>query len=176
MGALPYYYGDDRAAVALQLFDLVLPLATEYGVRAALQSRPQPILLHATTSPWWSAQVHRHIAGLDDCIVCRIPEEGDPAFTCTTGDVSVDGKERMDASLPFLAATGGLLLLAALVRLQTGELDTQNANQLTLFLDFPDPSLVEANWTCRDGCRVRLPAARRKARAEHTRWAHLDRG
>jgi hypothetical protein len=175
MRGLPYYYGDERADEALKMFDLILPLANEYGVRAALQSRPQPLLLHATTSPWWSAQLHRHVAGLDDCIVCRLPEEEDPAFDCTTGDVSIDGKQRMDASLPFLAAASGLLLLAALARLQTGQLDEQEANQVTLHLDQPEPAVVETIWECRPTCRVRPAAARRHARAEGTRWAHLDR-
>lgn len=176
MRALPYFYGDTRAHEALDIFDLILPLANEYGARAALQSRPQPLLLHATTSPWWSAQLHRHVAGLDDCIICRIPEDKDPEFACTTGNVSTDGKQRMDASLPFLAAAGGLLLLTALVRLQTEQLLDQEPNHLALYLDVPQPAIVEAKWECNEDCRVRLPAVRRKARVKGTRWAHLDRG
>ena len=51
----------------------------------------------------------------------------------------------MDASLPFLAAAGGLLLLMALVRLETGQLDTEPWNQLNLYLDQPDKALDQFN-------------------------------
>jgi hypothetical protein len=174
--ALPYFYGDERAGDALRMFDLILPLANEGGVRASLQARPQPVLLHATTSTWWSAQLHRHVAGLDDCIVCRLPKEEDPAFTCTTGDVSSEGEKHMDASLPFLAAAAGLLLLMGLVRLQMEQLVVSKTNQLVISLEVPDPRASESEWQCREDCHVRLPAARRIARAKDTRWVHLDEG
>lgn len=53
--------------------DLVLPLANERNVRHSIACRGEPLLVHATTSTMWEAQLHRHIPDRDDCISCRMP-------------------------------------------------------------------------------------------------------
>lgn len=167
----PHWYGDDRKVTDAS-YDLVLPLANERGVRPALQSRPQTVLLHATTTPNWRALAHRHVAGHDDCIVCRLPEEESPIFTCSTGRV---GTQRpRDASLPFLSAVAGLLLLGDLIRLQQGSLLARTENFTAVDLGTSTPFVRELTWACRDGCRVRMPAAARIRRTAGMRFAQLD--
>jgi len=61
--------------------DLVLPLANGQYVRHAIASRGEPLLVHATTSTMWEAQLHRHIPDRDDCITCRMPNAGGPQPT-----------------------------------------------------------------------------------------------
>lgn len=167
---------DEIPGIGEMLFDLILPLANEYGARVFLQSRVEPILLHATTTPNWSATVHRHIAGRDGCIVCRLPSEEDPSFACSTADVAASEK-RADASLPFLSAAAGALLLGEIVRLQLDQLAARATNYAVLDLVDPVPHASSYEWPgCRDGCRVMVPASARTALNQTTRWAHIDGG
>jgi len=131
------------------------------------------VLLHATTTPNWTATVHRHIAGHDGCIVCRLPAEEEPSFACSTGEVGTTKKA--DASLPFLSAAAGALLLAEIVRLQLAQLASRESNYAVLDLQGPTPLVSSYQWPrCRDGCMVVVPAEARVALAHTTRWAHLD--
>lgn len=165
---------DQIPGIGETLYDLILPLANEYGARIFLQSRAEPLLLHATTTPNWSATVHRHIAGRDDCIVCRLPAEEDPAFACSTAEVGTDEK-KADASLPFLSAAAGALLLAEIVRLQHGHLADRATNYAVLDLAEPIPLARAYSWPgCRAVCRAVVPAAARIALNQTTRWSHLD--
>jgi hypothetical protein len=97
--------------------DLVLPLANGHGVRAAIAARGEPILLHATTSPQWTAELHRHIPGRDDCPACRMPNADGPQFACSTGPPDPTSSDSGDAALPFLSATAGLMLAISLLEL-----------------------------------------------------------
>lgn len=114
------WYGDDPAFVDRQ-YDVVLALANDHGVRSFLQGRQPTVLLHATTSPNWQAQLHRHVAGRDDCIDCRLPSPA-AAFVCSTEEVEGAGGQRFDAAVPPLSSLAGLLLGAELVKLQHGTL------------------------------------------------------
>lgn len=98
--------------------DLVLVLANERNVRLEVASLGEPVLLHATTSPNWTAELHRHVAGTDDCPACRIPDSHVPQFACSTGPVDATLPRGNDAALPFLSATAGLMLACALLDLQ----------------------------------------------------------
>jgi ThiF family len=171
--SLPHWYDAQGAEEARTgVFDLVLPLANERGLRPLLQGRAQTVLLHATTTPNWTALAHRHVAGHDDCLVCRLPAEDEPVFTCSTGTV---GEEvRVDASLPFLSAAGGLLLLADIVRLHLGCLVERPANFGSLDLRTSEPVVRQLRWECRDACPMWLPAAARLRIAEGHRFASLD--
>lgn len=167
----PHWYDAvESADVRAQQFDVVLPLANERGIRGLVHARPQGIYLHATTSPNWSALLHRHVAGVDDCIVCRLPEEDDAVFTCSTGKVGE--KKRVDASLPFLSGLAGLLLVGALIRLQLGELVTRSENFLSVGLHAVEPIVNAYQWTCREGCGVWLPEPAREA-LDQGRFANL---
>jgi hypothetical protein len=100
--------------------DLVLILANERGVRAHAPALGEPILLHATTSSFWTAELHRHLPTTDDCPACRIPAGTAPTFACSTGPVGPEPGSG-DAALPFLSAAAGLMLTVALYQLAHGE-------------------------------------------------------
>jgi len=165
------WYGDDDSVVT-DKFDLVLPVANEYAARPALQQRAQTVLLHGTTSSNWEAQLHRHVAGHDGCISCRLPEVPRAQFGCAEGTV---GKEtRQDASLPFLAATSSVLLLAEIIRLQEGVLMHSEKNYRALIMRTAVPALQELRYPCADGCKSWMPAERRLERTTGSRFADLD--
>lgn len=104
------YCNDDRP-------DLILPLANERGVRAEVGQLGESLLLHATTSQNWTAELHRHVAGQDDCPGCRIREEDGPVLACSQGGARPQQPGSRDAALPFLSAGAGLLLTVALLDL-----------------------------------------------------------
>ena len=121
--------------------------------------------------PTWTAIAHRHVAGRDDCIVCRLPEEEDP-LTCSTA--AVRGAQRMDASLPFLSGVAGLILLPDMIALERGRLLDRETNFASLDLKTPIPFVRQLRWRCREGCRVRMPADSRLRRTAGSRFLHLD--
>jgi molybdopterin/thiamine biosynthesis adenylyltransferase len=112
----PHWY-DEWAEQERSRPDVVLPLANERAVRTLIAGRGEPILLHATTSPNWSAQLHRHIPGRDDCPACRFPDDKQPTFTCATGPSQPEKPASSDAALPFVSSLAGLQLAAALLQL-----------------------------------------------------------
>ena len=169
--ASPHHYGLDQQVVDAE-YDVVLALANEGGVRPALQSRPEPVLLHATTTPTWTATSHPHIAALADCIVCRLPDEEDPTFKCSTGFIGP--RRRNDASLPFLAGVAGAMLLRDLIALQHECLHERPTNFAAVDLREPAPFTRELKWQCREGCRARLPRHLRRSLAVGNRYIHLD--
>ena len=97
--------------------DLVLPLANERSVRSLIAGRGEPLLLHAATSPNWSAQLHRHLPGADDCPACRLGEEATPVMACSTGPSRPEATASSDAALPFVSSMAGLMLATALLQL-----------------------------------------------------------
>jgi hypothetical protein len=169
--ASPHWWGEDGTLVDRD-YDVILPLANERGARPLLQARSSTVLLHATTSRNWEAQVHRHVAGHDDCVPCRIPNESPgPMFGCSTGDVGQE--RRQDAALPFLSGTAGLLLMTALAKLQMGRLLDDKANYHALGFDGPAPYRQVITKQCRDGCSSWMADEQRIATARG-RFADLD--
>jgi molybdopterin/thiamine biosynthesis adenylyltransferase len=155
-------------------FDVILALANEHGVRSFLQARQPTVLLHATTTTSWQAQLHRHIAGRDDCIVCRLPEDL-PRFKCSTEEVETPEGRRFDAAVPVLSAMAGLLLLVALVRLEHGALADERGNRIAIELSAATPSeIFRTIRSCRDGCTVRKSARVRGRLESGNRWHSLD--
>jgi hypothetical protein len=164
------FWGDDASLVEAS-YDTVLALANERGVRSALQLRQPPVLLHATTSANWQAQSHRHIRGVDDCIVCRLP--GAPAeLACSTAEIVAD--TGIDAALPFLSAAAGLLLAADLVRLSAGLLADSDLNFKALHFDGVEPLAQDARYGCCAGCRTWLAPELRRLIAAGTSFSRLD--
>ncbi|MHA3021834.1 hypothetical protein ACXPWS_16480 [Mycobacterium sp. BMJ-28] len=111
-GSEPLWF-DQWAATNPPRADLTLVLANERGVRAHAAALGEPILLHATTSASWTAELHRHLARADDCPACRIPDLDTPAFACSSGPTGT-ASTSADAALPFLSAAAGLMLAIAL--------------------------------------------------------------
>jgi hypothetical protein len=154
-------------------YDVVLALANDRGVRSFLQGRQPTVLLHATTSRSWEAQLHRHVAGWDDCVVCRLPPEA-ARFTCAEGEVQAPDGDRVDAALPPLSATAGLLLAAELKRLELGALVEDARNFTAVGLTSPTPIVQRKIYRCTSGCGSRRPPAVRQTVDVHSRWLHLD--
>jgi ThiF family len=169
-GALAEVAWGDEAEMLHRRYDLILPLANERGIRSLLQARPEPVLLHAITTPSWATIAHRHIAGLDGCIVCRIEHEHDSPFACSTAEIGEAVKQ--DAALPFLSAAAGALLLGEIVRLQLGELVRRGQNYGLLNLGSPSPWSASYHFNCNEGCRAVPPRGVREL-ASCTRWASL---
>ncbi len=156
--------------------DLIVTLANGAGVRHVIGQRMEPILLHASTSREFTAELHRHRPTYDQCIACRFPDPGEPLFECSTAPMPKDeGGESADAALPFLSATAALLLVGALSQLPDGPLLTGRPNHWRLHL-VPGSRLAQAvHWDCSDGCVALQPHEVRKVINYGRRWAHLDR-
>jgi hypothetical protein len=158
--------------------DLVLPLANGRDVRTLIAQRGEPLLLHATTSPHWTAELHRHLPGRDDCPTCRIPDNTQPRLACSTGPAIPDDPDSPDAALPFLSAAAGLLLAAALAELPEGAALQDRFNHWQLDLTFGTSPLRARQHPPRQGCRHQQPSHIRQAvqRNDPRRWDYLDQG
>ena len=171
-GIAPVHAWHDKAVEMKQSFDTVLVLANERDVRTSVSHRNDPIQLQATTGQSWVSQLHRHIAGRDDCVRCRMSDIRTPQLACGEAVTATTAEpNRPDASLPFLSAASGLMLVSALQRLQLGEFGTSKINRWNW--DFrttlnKDPS---SYYECRDDCSTFSSAELRRAVAQNTRWA-----
>lgn len=166
------WFGDDPDVVERE-YDVVLALANDRGVRGFLQGRQPTVLLHATTSPNWQAQLHRHVAGRDDCIDCRLPP-APPALACSTEEIETPSGQTFDAAIPPLSALAGLLLAAELVKLQRGAMVDEAHNFTAVDLATGTPIVQRKIRQCRAGCAVRRDPPVRQAMDAHSRWVHLD--
>ncbi len=156
--------------------DLVLPLANGPGLRSAIGQRGEPILIHATTSRSWTAELHRHLASRDGCIACRFPENAMPQLSCSTSPLPGQ-VESNDASLAFLSGTAGLLLLTGLIHLANGRMPKFGPNHWQVHLDLASRTLVSRHrWQCGARCDLarNLQLDLRRALPRGQRWAHLD--
>jgi hypothetical protein len=156
--------------------DLVLPLANGRDVRTLIAQRGEPLLLHATTSPNWTAELHRHRPALDDCLACRIPDMARPQLTCSTGPAVPEEPGSPDAALPFLSAGAGLLLAATLADLPAATVLDHRTNHWQLDLTLNGRLLRPLRHPPRDGCRHIQARSVRQAfqSTEPRRWDHLD--
>jgi hypothetical protein len=156
--------------------DVLLPIANEHEVRPAIAAYGHPAVLHASTSPSWTAELHRHLIHTDDCIACRLPETA-PRFQCATaptGAHSDDDASSTDAALPFLSGAAGVLLTAALGQLQEGTWTSHNANHWRCWFDHSARPISSSRWRCQDTCTATPPPSVRSAIHRHTRWTALD--
>ncbi|WP_034270659.1 hypothetical protein [Haloechinothrix halophila] len=156
--------------------DLVLCLANERGVRPFVTQRGEPLLLHATTSPQWTAELHRHLPSRDDCPACRLPDTRTAKPMCASGPVSLGQPDSPDAALPFLSAAAGLLLVAALAELPRGVLQAEPRNHWQLDLTFAERLFRSHRWQPSGQCPHTQPRSIRRMiqREDPRRWDHLD--
>lgn len=159
-----------------QRYDLVLCLANQRGIRTLVAQRGEPLLLHASTSPDWTAELHRHLPGRDDCPACRLPDTETPQMACATGVINPTQSNSPDAALPFLSAAAGLLLAAAVADLPNATALRTTANHWQLDLALAEPLLRPHQHPTRVGCRHIQPAhVRRNVQTTAPgRWDHLD--
>jgi hypothetical protein len=158
--------------------DLVLPLANARHVRRLVGQRFDPVVLHATTSASWQAQLHRHIGGLDDCIECRMRtyESSDPVqLACSTAGVSTPDGTSTDAALPFLSGAAGLLLASALWRLAAGDDKWGLSNGWSLHFDSRHRMTDRSQFACGADCPSQMPSSVRQQIAAGSRWEDIHR-
>jgi hypothetical protein len=156
--------------------DVILALANDFDVRTRIASLSPPIVLHATTGENWISQLHRHIAGRDDCIRCRTADVKVPRFRCSEGilPATEPGEEQGDAALPFLSAASGLMLATALQRLEAGVLHTSSENDWRWYWDSAHVMARDGIRSCRADCHQLQPLDVRLAMHAGTRWIGLD--
>jgi molybdopterin/thiamine biosynthesis adenylyltransferase len=159
--------------------DVLIPVANDFGVRANIAAYSHPATIHATTSRDWTAELHRHQIGQDDCLACRFPEDT-PAFLCASAPIQ-NGAEHheeaelgKDAALPFLSAAAGMLLLAGLFQLQHGQWTTHRQNHWRVFFDVAHAAMRSSRWQCRHGCTATASPNVRRVSHGQTRWRQLD--
>lgn len=162
-------------------FDVVLCLANERDVRTLVAQRHATVVLHATTGEQWLSQMHRHIAGRDDCIRCRTNDVRELAFGCSAAPLPKEGngvaepeENSPDAALPFLSAASGLMLYTALQRLQAGVLPRGAWNDWRWYFDFEHKISKRGKRKCKASCEVPIGAEVRQMANADTRWNHLD--
>ena len=162
----------DEAPESQQTFDTVLVLANERDVRSIVSSRNDPVQLQATTGQSWLSQLHRHIAGRDDCVRCRTADIRPPEFGCSTVPIAkLDEHSRADSALPFLSAASGLMLVSALQHLQEGDLDAGRTNMWNWDFRTTRQMARAAYCSCRDDCSTVLSLQSRQEIAKLTCWA-----
>lgn len=167
----------DQVARDCPRVDLTLVLANERDVRAALAQQGDPLLLHATTSPDWTAELHRHVPGRDDCPACRLPTTTRATFRCSEGPVDPTDETYGDAALPFLSAAAGLALAVALLDLGTdGRLLEGRDNHWRFHLELPEGDSVQTMIHRGADCPHHLPAVARMAiqADDPRRWDQVD--
>ena len=168
---IPIHAWYDQAKEVRQVYDTVLVLANERNVRSIVSTRNDPIQLEATTGRSWLSQLHRHIAGRDDCVRCRMSDIRTPQFACSEAPTAtIEHPERPDAALPFLSAASGLMLVSALQRLQLGDFGSNLTNRWSW--DFRNTLRMHslAYCECRSDCSTVSPLGVRTKVAERTRW------
>jgi hypothetical protein len=170
---------DEALEVHEAVFDVVLALANDRDVRSLLACRNATVMLHATTGENWLSQLHRHVAGHDDCIACRLGNVKAPVFMCSVGRLAPseapDQASDSDAALPFLSAASGLMLATSLERLQAGCLTETTLNNWRWDFLSTHRFASAGRSRCRENCRSWLePASRRRVNVG-TKWSTLDK-
>lgn len=172
---VPVHAWYDQASEVKQTFDTVLVLANERNVRTLVSSRNDPIQLQASTGRSWVSQLHRHIAGRDDCVRCRMSDIRTPQFSCSeAATATIDEPENADAALPFLSAASGLMLVSALQHLQLGDFGLNKVNRWSW--DFRNTIRMESlsYCECKDDCSTALSPDAQAELANMTRWANAQ--
>lgn len=170
----PYWY-DQSEAVVNARYDVVLALANERSVRQLLAARHSAVALQATTGEHFLAQVHRHIAGRDDCVACRTGRLAPPRLGCSTESIPTPDGGSVDAALPFLSAASGLMLVTAMHRLQAGDLADEPRNRWDWRFSGSGRAAGAGRHVCHEGCPNLVSAAARARLVSSSRWASLVR-
>lgn len=119
----------------------------------------------------WHSELHRHIAGRDDCVRFRMSDITKPQLRCGEAAIRVDGTRAADAALPFLSAGAALRLASMLQRLQLGEFGADKTNRWSW--DFASGHRIHpaSYCECRGHCSIVRGARARQTVAGMTRWA-----
>jgi len=179
--AVPFtQWWDDWSTTDPASPDVLIAVANDFGVRANIAAYSHPATIHATTSRNWTAELHRHVCGEDDCLACRCPEEA-PRFQCATASSAenlsaqhAEAEPGKDAALPFLSAAAGVLLMSGLLQLQYGHWATHPRNHWRIFFDESWRTTQSSRRLCIQNCVTTASPNVRRAIHGQTRWRQFD--
>lgn len=132
--------------------DVLISAANEQNARYHIEAQHPPIQLYGTTGRNWQASLIRHIPLIEACSCCVFPDEApSPQMACASGPPMVTAnEEQVDAALPFLSFSAGLMTAAEVMKLSLpGYPFTSNRVTLTTR---PTPRLVASRIPHRSGC------------------------
>jgi hypothetical protein len=133
-------------------FDVWVSLTNEDGAWSEVPFQLPPIVLHGTTTSGWGVGFGRHIPRVEDCTACRLPRPHvEFRGPCSEGEIFLDGKEPIRASLPFLSTIAAALIATELLKLPFSDASLPNAVQADLRIGLP--ALVTALLGPTAGCR-----------------------
>ena len=147
--------------------DTWISLTNEDAAWASVPFHLPPVVLHGTTTSGWGFGAGRHIPGLEDCTLCRMPRpHAEFRGPCASGQLQ-PGRDERDlgaprASLPFLSTASAALLMGMLMQLETGAGVVELANQVSADLSVGLPAVIALQRAPTEGCRgcmvMRSPA------------------
>ena len=134
-------------------FDVWVSLTNENGAWSEVPFQLPPIVLHGTTTSGWGVGFGRHIPRVEDCTACRLPRPHvEFRGPCSEGDIFLDSKEPVRASLPFLSTIAAALIATELLKLPFPNASSlPNAVQADLRIGLP--AVVAALLGPTAGCR-----------------------
>ncbi len=138
-------------------FDVWVSLTNEDGAWSEVPFQLPPIVLHGTTTSGWGVGFGRHIPRVEDCTACRLPRPHvEFRGPCSEGEIFLDAKEPVRASLPFLSTIAAALIATELLKLPFSNASSlPNAVQADLRIGLPAvvTALVGPTANCR-GCQM----------------------
>lgn len=159
--------------------DLLISTANEDHVRWQIESRLPPVQVHASTGGSFQSTMFRHLPIVEPCSLCMFPDSGvDAPTACATGTIDVPGRaETVDAAVPFLSYSAGLMAAAEVWKVATASSrrDLGHDRACVQFdlgaSAFPVP--ITRRTDC--ACATRSNKSHRQA-IDGGRFAHLSRG
>jgi len=148
---------DQSGQFVREPFDVWVSLTNEDGAWSEVPFQLPPIVLHGTTTSGWGVGFGRHIPRVEDCTVCRLPRPHvEFRGPCSEGEVFLDAKEPVRASLPFLSTIAAALIATELLKLPFSNASSlPNAVQADLRIGLPAvvTALLGPTASCR-GCQM----------------------
>ncbi len=142
--------------------DLLISAANEFNVRYQIEAGLPPLQIYATTGEHWNTTLLRHIPLVDACSRCAFPNDPvSAAFTCATGEAVNSEGEKVDAALPFLSFSAGIMVAAEVLKLSLKR-TTPSYNRASFYmLETPQIFTSEAAIKSRCICQIRSSSAHR---------------
>lgn len=108
---------ESAAQISAAGYDLWVSLTNEDGAWAEIPFQMPPVVVHATTTSGWGFGAGRHVPGMDDCTLCRMPRpSAEFRARCAEGEIALPEAPPIRASLPFLSVAAASLLAAEVVK------------------------------------------------------------
>lgn len=160
----------------LKKYDILLPLANEFGIRSVLLNEMPPISIHAAVTKGRGVNLYRHIPLKDCCIECYpINSTEKPSLLCSVNEI-VTEKARIDAALPFLPVMAGALLTGEMIKLKYDNYPITDSNTLLIDL-LGQPRIIQYKRPITDNectCKQEVFKMIHKQFIKGSKYAHLS--